>query len=436
MCVAILSESGVGYPTKEIFERIWNGTHVEYANDDGAGYAYLTTDEKWVIRKGFMTLTDFNEAFDAEEFKPENTVIIHFRMGTSGKKIKQGQRQVCDPGCTHPFPVTDKREDFFELSISSETICMHNGVVGQGRGDLSDTMVAILDYVDPLTPYIGDPKVKKILTAALDADVSSRQYGSRWFVAKGAELYLLGNWLQDEETNIWYSKGGYHTEPEVPSSTYSGYRSDAYYEAMFGGNYDNQEETIIEQEPDLLAKDFLTKKLKVWSWVKWKRWEKSNEVSSSGKKTIGENGGDNLCEVYNSKNECIALVDTRTGETVWEVTPKTVEEKHCIDCGATIKRSASNDGLCPYCYAQLWPPTGLNDDDTPTVDADTEEIYCPECLEEQYVIDSTFDTHELECCRCGALWNHGDTIAGGFNQDTKAERDKVLRSLMTGTDDE
>ncbi|GAG07987.1 unnamed protein product, partial [marine sediment metagenome] len=84
MCIAILSEYNVPLPTKEVMKRCYKN------NSDGVGYAFLTKDDKWSVKKGLQTWDTFWESWEKENFVPENTVIIHFRVGTSGAKLDNG----------------------------------------------------------------------------------------------------------------------------------------------------------------------------------------------------------------------------------------------------------------------------------------------------------------------------------------------------------
>ena len=81
MCIAILKEHGAKLPSNRVMKRCWRN------NNDGAGYAYLTVDNQWKVKKGFKKWADFRDSFTAEKFKDEHTVVIHFRVGTSGKKV-------------------------------------------------------------------------------------------------------------------------------------------------------------------------------------------------------------------------------------------------------------------------------------------------------------------------------------------------------------
>jgi hypothetical protein len=429
MCIAIFSKAGVGYPDEEILKRCWT------KNSDGAGFAFLTVDNEWHITKGYMCWDDFIEAWEKADFKEEHTVAIHFRLGTSGAEIKNDAGHFeCHPGCTHPFPITTSADEMMETAGTYKQIVMHNGVVGSGELVLSDTQVAVRDLVDPLAPYLDDERVVGVLNEILGGN--EKGYGSRWWIGNGEKVILLGKWIKDDDSGLYYSKDDYlPTEWE---------KYDTGEIHPHWNTYTPSQSRITEVTVDksLKAKNFATKKLKVFSWAKWNRWDRKRDVTKTPTGTIDDKGaGDNLVEVFNSDNKCIALIDAHTGESIWEAdgnVKKPTEEvadaivgkvegvdptRHCIDCGAQVARSHSNDGLCPYCYAQLWPWDGVTES----------KDECPNCFETSYIIDSTFSEGDSECCRCGCLY--WSTIAGkdgicGWNEDTKTHREAALKALL------
>jgi predicted glutamine amidotransferase len=147
MCIAIVSEFGVPLPDEATLKRCWND------NSDGAGYAYLTDKDTWEIKKGFMKWMDFKKSLDAEKFVDENTVVMHFRIGTSGRCPHKAGELGKGEMCTHPFPISNKTDMLESLRIDSSTIVIHNGIVGNGAGFLSDTMIAIRDHISVLWPF-------------------------------------------------------------------------------------------------------------------------------------------------------------------------------------------------------------------------------------------------------------------------------------------
>jgi hypothetical protein len=442
MCIAIFSESGVGYPTKEIFKRCWDINH------DGAGFAYLTTEDEWHIRKGFMTFDAFWEVWEEAAFTPENTVVIHLRWGTSGKMVPGEKNdyggELCHPGACHPFPITDDVPKMLTTEITTKRIVMHNGVVGAGKGDMSDTMIFIKDYIDPMIPYMSDKKVNNLLTVLLDAEGYS--FSSRWWIADGLTSYLLGNWIRDEETNIWYSKDDYLEPKAWEKNETSRYWGNDYSSR----NATGQRIPEINLVSHLVASDFKTKKLKTFSFAKWNQFERARlnekkvETKHEGRQ-YELTDDDRTIEVYNSDDELMSLIDARTGEAIWEVDlreealgddPK--ETRHCNDCGASPTRAVCQGGLCPYCYGVIFPIDGIPTEtvgDTPLMGLlpDTDDDCCPTCGERSYLIDSTFDLGDTECCRCGCLF--ASTIKGrdgivGWNEDTKASHDEAVHKVL------
>jgi hypothetical protein len=185
MCVIVYKPSNVDVGKlldKKMLQQCWD------ANDDGAGLAWFdTTARLWEIRKGFMSFHKFWKHLKEAPLTTEATAICHFRIGTSGKM---------DGGNTHPFPITSDIEHMRKTSISGvESLLFHNGVVGKGEGDLSDTMVFIRDMLDPLIPLLGtDDRIAGIIQEL------STKGASRWILAKGESVWRFGtSWAEEKE---------------------------------------------------------------------------------------------------------------------------------------------------------------------------------------------------------------------------------------------
>jgi hypothetical protein len=190
MCIGIYVPKGVANPKKTVLKRCFA------ANSDGAGFGWYDTEKKkWIIEKGHMTWKAFWRAFNAHQFDAEVDLVLHFRIGTSGKREH--------PDCTHPFPVTDDYKMMMEHNIETDSLVLHNGVIGQGLGDSSDTMVAIKEAIDVLGKYITDEKVNKLLGEMLKTG------SNRWLIANGERVFLYGTWEEDKDTKIYYSNDGY-----------------------------------------------------------------------------------------------------------------------------------------------------------------------------------------------------------------------------------
>lgn|SRR5574343_158462 len=175
MCIIGIKDYDAPDFTEEILKNCWD------RNSDGAGWASWKADKSlWEIEKGYMKWNDFLEAYKKKNFTKNDLVFVHFRIGTSGLK---------DGGNTHPFPVLDSVDDMRKTHILSETIAIHNGVVGNGEGVASDTIVYIRDYLFPLMAIWGDSRVSEKI-----ADSILTKGSSRWVVAYKNTWRKYGTW--------------------------------------------------------------------------------------------------------------------------------------------------------------------------------------------------------------------------------------------------
>ena len=195
MCIIASSEIGMALPSNETITRMW------CKNPDGAGFMY-NHNGKVVIRKGFMTLKDFNAALDnlKTEIDTVNTaVIMHFRIGTHGGNI---------PENTHPFPITDTEPLLKKLSLNCDIGMAHNGIIHNvtPRNNISDTMEYVLEFLSQFKQIDKKFYVKPIWQKIIENTID----GSRMcFLNSDGEINYVGNWETDEETGIKYSNAGY-----------------------------------------------------------------------------------------------------------------------------------------------------------------------------------------------------------------------------------
>jgi hypothetical protein len=129
-----------------------------------------------------MTLDSLMAALDASAIQDSDTVIYHFRIATSGG---------ITPANCHPFPISTSVDDLKTLTIACKTAFVHNGILGKGSKDLSDTQLYILNTLSHYGNIKGSlPKIRKDTagsrTAILNAD---------------GQLWLTG---------LWIEKDGYH----------------------------------------------------------------------------------------------------------------------------------------------------------------------------------------------------------------------------------
>jgi len=195
MCIIVAKPMGVDMPSKEIRERCF------WSNPDGAGF--MLADGKSVrIRKGFMTLGEFEEAleYEMDGFDPtETAVVMHFRIATHGK-VK--------PSCCHPFPVSDDPEELMATSIESRWGVAHNGII-HGRttnDDWSDTMDFIADVISPMSRMNPSFMRSSDALAVLEGACLSKLA----IMDNSGEISTVGQFYEDE--GVLYSNTSYLTK--------------------------------------------------------------------------------------------------------------------------------------------------------------------------------------------------------------------------------
>lgn len=186
MCIAIVKRAGAKMPKKEVLKRCFE------KNPDGAGFAWFNG-KAWEWRKGLMTFNEFWEALQCWDFTEADTVFMHFRWGTSGKVKGAGAE-----GFTHPFPVSSKDDRLKAARGRSGHIVMHNGVIGAGTKNLSDTMLYVKGRLFKRLPRLS-------IKSTLDK-ISRETTGSRLAIGlPGGRIKFTGNWIEDED-GVMYSK--------------------------------------------------------------------------------------------------------------------------------------------------------------------------------------------------------------------------------------
>jgi hypothetical protein len=251
MCVIVYKPKGEKKVPKRILQECWRN------NDDGAGYAIWNAEtDLWDVKKGFMSFRKFWKSYRKENVDVDTIALIHFRIGTSGNEI---------PALTHPFPVTDKLKNMGELEYSASDIVFHNGVIGFGEEEWSDTCVAVRDIVDPLHPYLDDDKIFNFMTEPLES------HQNRWIITKGGQIFQYGRW--ETQDGIDYSNKTYK-ESRFPATTHS---YDSGYDNFGFPTWENQNQ-------------FVNKTTGKFDWEKWEaRGSKQTELPWRDARTVPPN---------------------------------------------------------------------------------------------------------------------------------------------------
>jgi len=256
MCIVLYKPQETPVLKKKVYKRCFT------KNSDGAGFAWWDEeDQTWQVQKGFMKFKHFWNAFNKHQFTENHIVITHFRIGTSGNRK--------GPDCTHPFPVTKDYDEMRMTEYSCPNIVFHNGVVGFGHDDKSDTMIAIKDYVNPLFPHMEEEGISEILGEVLEDGKC------RWLITEGDDIFLYGKWLEDEKYGkTMFSNDGYkepkaYTHP-APATTTDNH---GIVYSYGGGTTRLYRSSAILQ--DFLGPDTL------WDWMKWDKVQRMHGMEST-----------------------------------------------------------------------------------------------------------------------------------------------------------
>ena len=205
MCIAIFSQIGNEIPNDEILKTCFRN------NNDGCGIAFNTDNNHVKIVKGFMDFESFITALHEYDEKFNLThrgVLIHFRIGTSGKTIKGGY---CDPSCTHPFPISSKDKHLKKLKFTSNYAVIHNGIISltaDRKSPLSDTQLFVKDYLTKISSnrsWFYNPKNIKLIEKLIDSKMAILNGRGEIIATEGFHQGEDGNYYSnDSYKNLYY----------------------------------------------------------------------------------------------------------------------------------------------------------------------------------------------------------------------------------------
>lgn len=192
MCIIVYSPLGERIKD-EILMNCWNN------HDDGAGMIIRDDNNGIHYIKGLMDIEMVREYYDnIMSDNPECEHAVHFRTGTSGKDAV---------GCTHPFPISEKEDDLMRLYGNDvDQVMMHNGILGHGEGNLSDTQVYVRDILYPLRKELDNPALHKLIECNID--------WSKILIMTKEDTHLLGDWILDGD--FYYTNRDYKPRHRFP----------------------------------------------------------------------------------------------------------------------------------------------------------------------------------------------------------------------------
>lgn len=186
MCVICYIPKGVELPRKERIKAMWD------SNSDGAGLFWIA-DNKVHISKGYFDFEAFyKDILIVKDYDYE--MAIHMRIATAGG-ISQS---MC-----HPFPISNKKSDMFNLDGTYDSAIMHNGVIHiNNRAEYSDTAEFVVTNL--YSRYLTDNRFYNHLSSKATKKLEDRINGSRMiFFGGDGSIKMIGNW--SEKNGCYYS---------------------------------------------------------------------------------------------------------------------------------------------------------------------------------------------------------------------------------------
>ena len=211
MCVICYKPMGVQFPSKTKIKTMFKN------NPNGAGFMY--SDGKNVyIKKGLMTIGEFNAELNKVRSHTEYPFVLHFRITTNGGTSK---------GLTHPFPLSTDFKELTATSVTTDIGIAHNGIIPMtdyANKGVSDTAEFIRRYLTRLihseTDIDGD--ILDIIEACIESKLA--------ILTASADVHLIGKFVQDGN-GVYYSNTSYQKRKKTASTTSTKlytYPSDTY----------------------------------------------------------------------------------------------------------------------------------------------------------------------------------------------------------------
>ena len=195
MCIAIAKPIGVDIPNDDILTNCFNN------NPDGAGFAFNHNNEV-IIRKGYMKLKDFLDAFHKydKKFNFKNRgVLIHTRITTHGGT---------NPQMCHPFPINSDEGALKKIEYCSPFAIVHNGIISLTSGeatkkkDMSDTAIFVQKYLTKIA------KNKNWFNNKANIELIEELIDSKMAVLNGNGKIIMTSGFT-EDNGIFYSNSSY-----------------------------------------------------------------------------------------------------------------------------------------------------------------------------------------------------------------------------------
>ena len=237
MCIAIAKPIGVDIPSDEILTNCFKN------NPDGAGFAFNYNNEV-IIRKGYMKLKDFLDAFHKHDKKfdfKNRGVLIHTRITTHGGT---------NPQMCHPFPISSDEGALKKIEYTSPYAVIHNGIISltsteaTQKKDMSDTAIFIQKYLTKIAMnknWLFRKENIELIEDLIGSKMAILNSKGKIFMTNGFiednGIYYSNTTYQDNKTR-WVSYYDWDWDEDLYSKDYKNYLKSQGYEKKEDGKWE------------------------------------------------------------------------------------------------------------------------------------------------------------------------------------------------------
>lgn len=191
MCVICYKPKGNNFPSKTKIKTMFKN------NPDGAGFMY-SNGKDVIIKKGLMTLSEFNAELNKVKKYENQPFVFHFRITTHGGTSR---------GLCHPFPLSDDIKLLESTNVITNIGIAHNGIIPLTRHakKTSDTAQFIRQYMTKLLYNGIDADMLDVIEECIQSKMA--------ILENSGNVHLLGNFVQDGN-GVYYSNDSYKTKKE------------------------------------------------------------------------------------------------------------------------------------------------------------------------------------------------------------------------------
>jgi len=251
MCIIVCKPKGEKLPNKQTLKNCFDN------NSDGAGFMFTKNNQVY-FEKGFFDFEKFYKRL-LKEYDDNNLIdknlVLHFRIGTSGGINKEK---------THPFIISNKKEELNKTSGYCKSALVHNGIISDyvnNNLQLSDTQNFIKNFLYPLLKLSHFDFKNKFVNELITKELATNKI---IMLDSKDNLYKFGDFIKED--GILYSNSTYCYSYKNYMKYYDDYYTTTKYYSSKKEELPFEEEENNYKQPDQvdekLSYDELIKKCK------------------------------------------------------------------------------------------------------------------------------------------------------------------------------